>query len=471
MPIDLRNPDALTPEWWLRRLLGRLYAQQDQLALWENYYRGIQPLAFASDKFREAFGGRFRAFSSNFCALVVDGTRERLEVQGFRFRDQTGDKDLWQIWQENDLDAMSQIAHTEALVKGVAYTIVEPAGEGQTPTITIEDPLNTIVELAAKDRRRRLAALKRWVADDGHLMAYLYLPDEIYKYRSTRPWVDPLGSTSALSALGTEWMNHAQFDPFVLPDEEWPLRNELRMVPVVPLFNRPRINGLGQSEIADVMGNQDAINKYRADALIAAEFAAFRQRWMIGVDIPEDPDTGKPVMTYKAAVNHLWLLPGKDPDEPGASEPKVGEFEATDLTPYKTMIELEVLHMASRSRMPYYYLLGQGHSNPPAAEQTKTSEAPLVRKVKTAQVHLGNGWEETMRLALRAMRDERADLRTAKTLWADAETRNEAVRTDAVIKQFQAGIIDQRTALEALGYSPEQMDRIAPITQGDEVAA
>lgn len=470
MSIDLRSPDALTPAWWLRRLMQRLYERQDRLQRWDDYYSGQQPLAFASDKFREAFGGRFRAFSSNFCALVVDGTRERLEVQGFRFGDANGDKDLWRIWQENDLDGGSQIAHTEALIKGVAYTIVEPTADGLAPVITVEDPLDCIVELAPKDRRHRLAGLKRWLADDGYLMAYLYLPDAIYKYRSTKPWIDPLGGLGALSSLGQEWLATARFDEFRTDDEEWPLPNALRTVPIVPLFNRPRLRGEGQSEIAPVISNQDAINKYRADALVAAEFAAFRQRWLMGVDIPVDPDTNQPVQTFKAAVDHLWMIPGRDPDDPGASEPKVGEFEATDLAPYQRMIETEVGHMSSIARMPYHYLLGQPTSVPPSGESIKASEAGLVKKVMTAQIHLGDGWEETMRLALRAMRDERADLRTAETIWADPETRNEGVRTDSIIKQFQAGIIDRRVALEALGYSPEQIDRMTGVETTEPVA-
>ena len=45
----------------------------------------------------------------------------------------------------------------------------------------------------------------------------------------------------------------------------------------------------------------------------------------------------------------------------------------------------------------------------------------------------------------------------AETIWRDPETQNEAVRTDAVLKQFQAGVIDLETAQEQLGYSPEQV--------------
>ncbi len=52
---------------------------------------------------------------------LVDAHRERLHVQGIRIGDAPeGDADAWRWWQENRLDAESQKAHTESLVKGVA---------------------------------------------------------------------------------------------------------------------------------------------------------------------------------------------------------------------------------------------------------------------------------------------------------------------------------------------------------------
>ena len=80
-----------------------------------------------------------------------------------------------------------------------------------------------------------------------------------------------------------------------------------------------------------------------------------------------------------------------------------------------------------------------------------------MRKVGRIALHLGEGWEEVMRLCLLAMGDARGRIRSAETIWRDPETQNEAVRTDAVLKQFQAGVIDLETAQEQLGYSPEQV--------------
>ncbi len=431
-PAYVQSSNVGSPAWYFGRLMARLDVRAEALLVWEAYYAGDQPLAFASDKFRQAFGGRFRAFASNFCALVVDGTRERMEVTGFRFPSARSTTRAWRIWQDNDMDGGSQIALTDALVKGISYLLVEPPTPvlGGSPRITVESALDAIVDCDPRDRRSRRAGMKRYVADDGHLIVYLYTPEFVWRLRSVSPWRRDDGGQSAA----------AGWEPWPEPGEEWPMRNRLGAVPLVALPNRPRLHVDGVSEIQPVMSNQDAINKYRADALVAAEFAAFRQRWATGLDIPEDPNTGQPVEPFKAAVDRLWVVPPPDPENPNATETHFGEFEATDLAPYQQMIESEVGAMSSISRMPYHYLLGQPASVPPSGESLKSSEAGLVAKVRAALIHFGEGFEETMRLCLLAVGDPGARDRTSETLWRDPETRNEATRTDAAVKLKSANI-------------------------------
>lgn len=454
MPIDLRNAVIGSPEWYLRRLLRSLEARRPRLQRLEDYYNGDQPLAFFSKDFREAFGGRFHRFSSNFMALVVDGTRERLEVTGFRFADAMGDKDLWAIWQENDLDGASQIAHTEALIKETAYALVEPA-DGATPRITVEDPLDCIVEIDPRDRRKRIAALKRWIDDDGRMVVYVYLPEFIYKYRSTTVWPEHIEGWPVLAMMQDSVMPAGGFEPLLIEGEEWPLSNPLLSVPVVPLPNRPRLKGAGQSEIDPVSSNQDVINYYQAAAIVAAEYVAFPQRYAINIELDDEAR-----VKLRAGVGRLWTFPKPDPDDPNQDPPTLGQFPAADLSGYFSAIEHQIGTIASIARMPYHYLLGQPTSIPPSGESIKSSEAGLVAKVGTAQIHFGEGWEETMRLALRAMNDERADLRTARTLWRDPETHNEAAQADAIVKLHAEGIIDDELAAEMAGLTPDQIERL-----------
>lgn len=456
-------PEANSPEWWLIRLLRRLQDRLPELQLYENYYEGNQPLAFASQKFKDAFGERFPAFTSNFSSLVVDGTAERLEVQGFRFGSDDANATVWRYWQENELDAGSQLAHTEALVKGLAYALVEPGEAG--PVITIEDACDAIVELAPKSRRERRAGLKRWIDDEQRLVVYLYLPDFIYKYRSKERWTDEYGSywrAATPWAEGYEWKlwDIAKIEPLVIQGEEWPLPNRLGVVPLVELANRPRLQAAGCSDIAPIRSNQDAVNKYRCDALIASEFAAFPQRYLLNFEPETDPATGRPKEPFRAAIDRLWTVPPPDPDIENAPAPSFGQFAAASLEPYTRMIELEVGHISSISRLPYHYLLGSPQSVPPSGESLKSSEAGLVRKVGRAEMFLGEGWEEAMRVALIAG-DENASAATfrgAETVWVDSETRNEATRTDSVVKLHAEGVIDDELAWEMAGLTRAQID-------------
>jgi Holliday junction resolvasome RuvABC DNA-binding subunit len=64
-----------------------------------------------------------------------------------------------------------------------------------------------------------------------------------------------------------------------------------------------------------------------------------------------------------------------------------------------------------------------------------------------------------MRLAL-ILHGQGAKARTdGETIWADPETRNEAARTDSVLKQVSFGLPFQ-FALEEMGYSQTQIERI-----------
>jgi hypothetical protein len=490
MAANLTPPPVGSPQWWLLRLLRQLEARQARLRLWNDYYEGRQPLAFASQKFKEAFGERFPEFTSNFCSLVVEGTAERLEVQGFRFSDDTADEAAWEIWQENDLDASSQLAHIELLVKGSANVLVEPQGEA-IPVLTIEDPLDSIVEPDMKDRRKRRAALKRWIEDDGTLVVVVYLPDAVYKYKTTQRWAreyqawdwgQPPLEPGEWTDNSLKLWTAAGFAPYQpAGDDEWPLPNPLKVVPLVELPNRPRLKpGTGRSEVKDVMSNQDAVNKYRCDALIASEFAAFPQRYLLNYEPEVDPDTGQAREPFRAAIDRLWTVPPPDPDDPNAaaSQPSFGQFAAASLEPYSTMIALEVGHMSSISRLPYTYLLAGPQSTPPSGESLKASEAGLEHKVGRTKLFLGEGWEEAMRLALRARGGSAGTSRRSETIWRDSETRNEAVRTDAVVKLHAEGIIDDELAWEMSGLSPDQIRRLrkrreeaAKAEAADEAAA
>jgi hypothetical protein len=64
-----------------------------------------------------------------------------------------------------------------------------------------------------------------------------------------------------------------------------------------------------------------------------------------------------------------------------------------------------------------------------------------------------------MRVALLAAGQASKARTDGETIWADPETRNEAARTDSILKQYQAGLLPDEFALEELGYSQQQIER------------
>lgn len=452
-------PDALergSPLWWLDRLARRLDERRPDVELFGDYYDGRQPLAFATSRFRAAFGGLFSAFSDNFCAPAVDAKEERLNIEGFRLGDDpAGDKDVWRIWQSNAMDADSQLAHLEALIGGESYAMVWADADGQ-PTITVEHPSEVIVATDPGDRSRRLAALKRWMDDDGWVLATVYLPEAIYKFRSTKRWeggrwADPAPGERAPAAerLARRLEGSWRGTSVEWVEREPGMRNPLGTVPVVPIRNRPRMLTDGVSELAKLTPIQDAINKLTSDLLIASEFAAFRQRWATGIEIPHDSN-GNPVEPFEAAIDRLWATESETS--------KFGEFSASDLGNYVTAVSALVTHFAAQAKIPFHYL-ERGSGQPPSGDSIKSAEAGLIANVRRKQRHFGEAWEEVIRLALLVTGDPRADLTDTETLWGDPESRTESQHVDAVTKKATLGV-PWAQLMEDLGYSPQQIERM-----------
>lgn len=417
-----------TTDEHLKALTDRLDADAAALARFEDYYRGKHPLAFATPKFKSAFGSLFRTFADNWCAIVVDTVEERLNVQGFRFGDTPdADRDAWRIWQRNDMDAGAQLVHREALVAGRAYVIVW-AGPDGSPRITPESPAQVTVTHAPGDPRTVTAALKRWAEPDGTAHATLFLPDRVVRLAARGHG----GETVPASG----WHTVEELD------------NPLGRVPVVEFVNRPSLLGRGESEIAAITAPQDAVNKLTADLMVASEYAAFRQRWVAGMEPVADPETGEAVEPFEGSVGRLWFAEDENT--------RFGEFEASDLKNYVNAIEMFVQHIASQSRTPPHYFFLRGEF--PSGESIQSAEAGLVAKAKRKTVHFGDAWERVLRLAFAVAGDARADETSAETLWADVSTRTPSEFADAIAKRVALGL-PRDAALADLGYSPQAIER------------
>ena len=425
----LREPLEL-----LEKLEVELNARQSSLSKLQDYYDGKHRLAFSSEKFRNAFGGMFAAFSDNFMPLVVSAVEERLNVEGFRLGDDpSADRDAWNIWQRNCLDSDSLMAHRESLMKGDAYAIIWGDADGQ-PRVTIESPRDVIVAYQPGDRKRRMAALKKWKDDEG-LHATLFTPDYVFKFEKEN---------------GGDWK------PDVDDHEPWPLANPLGVVPVVAFTNEPQItSAYGVSEFINVIPQQDALNKILSDMLVASEYIAFPQRYVTGLEIPTD-ENGNARQPFE--ISHDKLLIAEDPNA------RFGTLSAGDLNNYVQAAEVYRHDIAVLTRTPPHYF-SSGDSFP-SGEAIKSAETGLVAKSRAKMRFYGEAWEEVMRLCFKVLGDARAEAMATETIWADPEYRSESELADALVKRASIGVPRQQLWEDA-GYSQVQIARFRAMEAAD----
>lgn len=447
----------MDPIEWVDKLAADLSNRASEVARFDDYYSGRHPILFTTSDFREAFGRMLDGYADNWCRIIVDAAVERLTPQGFRFplpeggeSEDQADNDAWAIWRANKLDARMQIGFVEALVSGSAFVMVwYPDGttvedgrvvlpEGGLPKITVEHPAEVIVAYDNADRDRIMSGLKVW-GSSGKRRATLYLPDAIHKF-------DEVEADDGQGGTRHEWQE----------DVEAGGTNPLGAVPIVPLVNRPRLlYPHGESELTEIIPNQDAINKLAKDMLVASEYGAFPQRWATGVEVPVDPETNEAIENWTPDIARFLTTAN-----PNA---KVGSLPAADLSNFVMALDNRVNSMASQSRTPPHYL--NASADRLSGESMKAAEAGLVARVREKMMHFGEGLIEMMGLAFAILGDPRADVTDAVVIWADPETRTEAAHADATVKKYQAGILPWQMTMEALGYGPTEIKRARVMKQ------
>jgi len=428
VPYEQLPPlDERTPEEWLEALGKRLDKQAQESKVFEDFYNGVHPMQFATSKYREAFGNLFSAFADNWCQIVVDAAAERLKVIGFQVGGSTS-SEAWDLWQQNNLDLWSTVAHTEAGKNGAAYLLVDPNAD-EYPLITVEHPQEVIVAVDPANRRERLAALKRWQGDDGYLYATLYLPDVVLKFES---------ADQTSYASGVEWVPRQNGEPFEVA-------NTLGEVPVIPLYNKPGLMKRFHSDLEPAIPLQNAVNKLCSDLIVTSEYGAYPQRVATGVEVPKDPDTGEPIKKEQqvAAMSRLWTF-----EKPTVT---VTSLSAADLSNFTVAIEMLIQHLAAQTRTPPHYLLGQIVNA--SGDALSVAEAGLVSKCRAKTLYFSDAWEEALALALG--KDE-AD---CEVMWANPERQSPQQLGQAAVLKKQVGVPLKVLWLE-LGYTPEQVDEM-----------
>lgn len=429
--------------------LAMVKAKSEAWGVYDNYYRGIHDLAFATDKFRTTFGRLFKAFADNLCPSVVDAVVDRLQVEGFGLDLKTGDQmpsgtdvsdEAWEIWKANRMDENAGQVHQEAVRQGNGYIMVWPSKRDEAkPTIFLNESRLIHIEYDEEDPGQMLWVSKAWKSErDGKVYLTLYYPDRIEKYvtrQKVEAWPD-------------------KFSAFIQRDvegEPWPLPNPFQQIPWFHFRNNAPIGRDGDSELRDVKPIQDALNKSIADMLVAMEYVAMPQRYAVGLEIEMDEATGKPKETFRPGIDRFWAVADKDV--------KFGEFGQANLGQFLSVqseFRFEVCRVVG---MPLTHMLLL--TNPPSGAALTVLEDRFVKKVLDRQTSFGNTWEDAMKFAIRVRRKqyepENDFLMSCR--WKDPNTITAKEQAEVQTLHKNLGVSEEYV-LKAIGFSQAEIEEM-----------
>lgn len=449
-------PDDSDAAGWVE-YLGRVHdAQIPALREYDCLYDGTAPLHYLHPEILREVQERIQAVALGWPMLAVDPLEERLDVIGFAYPEDDdpdpdvtpeelasaiGDKNLAQVWEDNDLDTESQMGHVDALVMRRAYAEVGTQDDGSTdsPLTTVESPLEAFALIDPRTRQPR-AYLKRWREDYDFLtqtqqeFATLKLPNATVHFdRGPAGWRE-IGRDEHM--LGTP--------------------------PVAVLTNRARLaDRYGRSELTPPMLSlSHAANKIATDMMVAAEFHAIPLRALFGVG-PEDLEdvSGNRMSALQIIMSRLLTVPGMEGQDGGGV--RGHEFTASQLSNFHDTLGQLARHVSGLLGLDPSVLGMSTGDNPASAEALRSRETRLIKRAERKQRALGGGWNRWAQL-VRRFQDGDWDpaARRVKALWRDAATPTRAQASDAALKLVTGRIIPVQQAREDLGYTPAQQRRM-----------
>ena len=382
-------------------------------------------IALLDTRERETFRTFLAESGCNWAELVVNAVAERLKVVGFRFGSEADNAAAWTLWQASQMDSDSRLVHSDALVMGSSFALVQPDDDNPTGvSITAESPYQATVLYEPGNRRRRVAGYKRFGAEVNYGMNdWTWQTGTLQAGTVTEVLITP-------DWIVTWWPGAPMDEPELAP-------NPAGVVGMVELVPQPRTLGPPRAELEPVTTIIDRINTTVFTRMVSSDYGAFRQVWATGVKIARDvikgaDGTSTVVVERPFDIGANRLLASEDPAS------RFGSFAESTLTGYLASVEQDVVHLAAISRTPAHYLMGKMINL--AADAIKAAEVGLVAKCEDRATHLGEGWEEVMRIALGLTGSAAAANIEAETVWADFETRSEGQRVDALVKMAALGV-------------------------------
>jgi hypothetical protein len=401
------------------------------------YYNGQHRLAFASEKFRSAFGRLFFQFADNLCPCIVDSMADRMSIIDFTAQKgpDTLGKTAWDFWVDQKMPRKTSELHKETLRCGDGYVIVWPDPDSGLPCIYPQITEQIVPFYDDEVPGKMLWAAKAWQNPDQFIRLNMYYPDRIEK------WI----TVKKMASMPTK---PGYWTKFVVPGESWPLHNQWGQIPVFHFANNTHPGKFGKSELKDAMPMQDALNKSVIDMLVAMEYAALPQRWMVGVELEVDENTGLPVLPFQPSIDRVWTVADR--------EARMGQFDAANLSQLIQVQENMRLEIARVTRTPLHLMMPAEIA--PSGDALKVLEDPLVKKVEDRMLHFGDVWCNVMLFALQ-MQNLAGKTDALGVKWANPAPKSSL--EDAQTLQIKQTIgVSTNQCLEEMGYTETEIEEM-----------
>jgi hypothetical protein len=313
-----------------------------------DYYDGRAKLVYSQERLREIFADLNARFTQNWCAVVVDSVLERIQLRGFTVaKSPDQETALTALVELNELTLEADSVHLAAEVCGEAFVFAWKEDGDEFPQAYYNDPRMCHAFYSGDNPRELRMVCKWWRSDDKFVRLNLYYPDRI-EYYITGKEVDQTIDIGEVSTFQ--------------PAQETAINPYER----IPVFHYRRERRAIRSELNNAIEPQDAINKLCSDMMVSAEFAAFKQRYII---------SQANVAKLKNQPGIVWDIPAGDGE---GQQTQVGELSATELSNYLEPIKDWRDAIAIITRTPKHYFFSQGGE--PSGEALIALEAPLNKK-------------------------------------------------------------------------------------------
>lgn len=423
------------------------------IGLVRRYLKGEHDLPYMpSSGGTEEYLSIARRSISNWLPLVASTFTKTLFVDGYATGKSEENAEQWAHWQRNGMDARQTVAHRGAIEYGTSYVMVRPGDKG--PVIKPLKARRSLAWYADDDDDFPEAGLV-WTGTtlDGEHVYELYMGSEVYTFvregskEDRKLPNDPMSTADGPDRTG-------RFGGLTLVTEEAHGMGDF--VPWVRF--RDRLDDEAAGLIRPLIPLQNHVNEATFAKQMLLQFEVFKQKWGSGLEIPRDkdellpdgstnPNFGKPIEAYKAAVDRLWIA--EDP------QARFGSFESGDIAGPIRAYDSSVESLSANAEISPALLRGNIENVP--AEGFATLNDSMNKKRDELRTLFGESWEQVFLLTALAAKetpDESAEVR-----WRDNEPKSFESVTQGLSNLYNIGAPAEELFEMVPGMTEQRLER------------